>query len=177
MAKKRRKAQKIPRGARGLSIPYGKCRVIEGATTVCVSNSGKISIRRGPTMRAERRKKCVMVGAGKTRRKVCPSKYSPTSKQARKLPKGPVARGRRLQACRSNLFTNASTGNCSCVLVNRQGRLQATPIGQGACIRGAKKMSAVDAVKALRAGNLRRPKEGFDIMTPTGKVQRFRTTA
>lgn len=176
MAKGKKKPQRIKRGARGLKIAPGKCRLVRGAVTVCVTNSGRIKMRRGKTLQAQRKERCVVVGKGESKRKLCPSKYAPTSKMARRLPKSPTSRGRRLQACRSNLFTNTANGNCSCVVVNKKGRLQVTPLGTGACKQGGTRYTASRALELVRDGKLKRPK-AFDIKTPKGKVRRFRRKA
>lgn len=157
MAKRKTKRTRIPKGAKGLNIKPGRCKNIEGSTTVCVSKSGDVSIKPGKTYRAKRRSKAVKLETGK---KLIPSKYAPTPKEARKIPKGPTTAVRRLVACRSNLFTNAKTGNCSCVTVNSKGNLQVTPLSSEKCPY-ASRYDAARAKKLVRQGKLKRPEKFF----------------
>jgi len=45
MAKaKRKKYARVPKGARGLAIPAGQCRTVDGAVRVCVSPTGEYKV-------------------------------------------------------------------------------------------------------------------------------------
>ena len=59
MAQKRKKRspQRIPKGAKGLSVKRGGCRTVKGAVMVCVAKNGTITIRRAtrPTWAKKRK--------------------------------------------------------------------------------------------------------------------------
>lgn len=155
MAKRKTKRTRIPKGAKGLNIKPGRCKNVEGSTTVCVSKSGVVSIKPGKTYRAKRWSKAVKLETGE---KLIPSNFAPTPKAARKIPKGPKTALRRVMACRSDVFTNAKTGNCSCITVNTKGNLQVAPLSSKKCPYGGT-YDAARAKKLVREGKLKRPKK------------------
>ena len=132
MAKRRR----IPKSAKGLAIPKGGCRVVEGNIKICVSKSGIVSM--APSKRGPRKRK-----AGPKKRGRKPAARKRTTKRRKSAPAkcaGPVFKLRTRKGPK-----------CACGVKGKKGNLiqRRLPEGDARCAGSPRILTWNDYLKEL----------------------------
>jgi len=152
--KKRRPGSYVAKGAPGLTLTRGKCRVVRGRVRVCVSKNGAISVSNAKVTKVKKAKKG---SAAKTKAAGAPKNAS-TPKAARKAPRAKKSLKARLKQCKSPLFNNSAskTNACSCIIINSKGNPQVTPLSKTACVGSKPMRKGAQALKEFRKGGFRK---------------------
>jgi len=156
MAKKKRKKSRgtrIPRGAKGLALTPGKCKVVKGRIKVCVAKNGAVTVT-GATLKRVGRKK----STAKSRKKAAAPKGALQPKAARKTPRTKKSLNKRLRQCKSPLFnkTAGKTPKCSCVIINSKGNPQVVPLSRSVCVGSKPSRTGKRVLRDFRAGGFRK---------------------